>query len=109
MTAGRRDARPLHELPEAGLAQGAGTGAGPEKDSARSGAHLGVPYAGFRRGFRVCLRTAGRRESVDHFEDLFALGAGHAPHFDGHARQQKNAGNLQMEADGKEFKGVVLP
>ena len=97
MTAGRRDARPLREFPEAGLAQRAGPGAGPEKDSARSEAHLGVPYAGFRRGSGLCLKPARAREFVDYVEDLFALGSGHAPHYDGRARQQKEC---RQSADG---------
>jgi superfamily II DNA or RNA helicase len=45
-------------------------------------AQLGVPYALCRRGPRVCLSSAGARQSVDHFEDIFALGSGHTPDHD---------------------------
>ena len=75
MTAGRRDAHALHELPEAGLAQGIGSGASPEKNSARSEAYVGFPYAGVWHRFNLCLKPARAREPVDYVEDIFALGA----------------------------------
>jgi integrase/recombinase XerD len=52
-------------------------------------AHMGLPHAGRRSGSRLRVGPARPLESVYHFEDLFALGSGHAPCNDGRARQRK--------------------
>ena len=85
---GRGDAGPLHELPEAGLAQGAGP--------------------------RVRFSAARAREPVDHAEDLFALGAGRAARFDGRSgrgvgkRAASNGRKRGFGGGGKYAKSLIL-
>ena len=64
-----------------------------------------------RRGRpRVRLEPARALEPVDHLEDIFALGAGHAPRHDSRARQREkckqsaNAG--RMGGEGRAWKAV---
>ena len=47
---------------------------------------MGEPYACRRSGSRLRVGTARPRQSVDHLEDIFALGSGHAPGYYGRAR-----------------------
>ncbi len=100
---GGRDADLLYEFPAAGLAQGAGHCKGPAADPARPEAFVGFAYAGGGRRPGLRLEPAGAREPVDHFEDLFALGAGHAPRHDGRARHDKMQAICKWRLPGRKM------
>ena len=59
---------------------------------------------------RVRVKPAGACKSVDHVEDLFALGAGHAPHYNGSARHKKckQSANVGCRGGEKNFEGRKL-
>jgi len=62
------------------MAQGSGSCKSEEAHATRSQAQLGEPHARGRRGPGIRGVAAWAFESVDHFEDLFALGPGNEAH-----------------------------